>query len=167
MKKIALLLVVMILGAATSFAQPNIDPQKAEDIFNARVKMFTEQLKLTPEQTVKFIPVYKNYLDKVRSIKRPDRTPQTGNINQATQFCKSHINYKRNILNAQEAMINDLKSILNPTQLVQFMKVENSVQHKIRNAKNRKNDKRFNDRRNGPKAHNGKGCNNCPNAQNA
>lgn len=136
MKKIALLLIVMVTGVFSSFAQKNIDPAKAEEIFNAKVKYMQEQLLLTPAQTTQFIPVYKNYLTTIRGLKRPDKKNiQVTTTDQAYNIIKSEFDFKRGIINAQEKAIGQMKSFLTPQQLMKFMSAERRIQGKIRGAK--------------------------------
>ena len=93
MKKRILLIAVMIATTASAIAQKNIDPAKAEEIFNSRVKFMQEQLKLTPAQTEKFVPIYKNYLESLRSIKRDTCKIKPATQEEAFMVVKKRIDY--------------------------------------------------------------------------
>ena len=159
MKRFILIFTAFALTASALCAQRKIDPAKAEEVFNAKVKYMQEQLLLTPEQTEKFIPIYKEFLSEVREIKRPAK-PQEEEIkcvDEAAQIVIDRINYHRAVLDAQEKCIGKLKSVLTAPQLMKFLKCEKAMQSKISRFKDGKRPKRQR-REGGPK----KECANTP-----
>lgn len=144
MKKIILLLAIVIVTSTAMFAQKEqngprpLDPQKREQIFNARVQAMQKQLKLTPEQTQKFIPLYKSYLDEIHSLKFPKRNVSPKDINEAYSGVMSQLKFKKNIISIQEKYVGKMRNILNPQQLTQFLKVESNIQHSFKAEKDRR-----------------------------
>ncbi|MGM9828641.1 MAG: hypothetical protein ACI30C_01240 [Muribaculaceae bacterium] len=145
MKRFILIFTAFALTASALCAQRKIDPAKAEEVFNAKVKYMQEQLLLTPEQTEKFIPIYKEFLNEVREIKRPakpQKEDEIKSVDEAAQVVIDRINYHRAVLDAQEKCIGKLKSVLTAPQLMKFIKCEKAMQSKISRFKDGKRTKR-------------------------
>lgn len=145
MKRFILIFTAFALTASALCAQRKIDPAKAEEVFNAKVKYMQEQLLLTPEQTEKFIPIYKEFLNEVREIKRPtkpQKEDEIKSVDEAAQVVIDRINYHRAVLDAQEKCIGKLKSVLTAPQLMKFLKCEKAMQSKISRFKDGKRTKR-------------------------
>lgn len=144
MKRFILIFTAFALTASALCAQRKIDPAKAEEVFNAKVKYMQEQLLLTPEQTEKFIPIYKEFLSEVREIKRPAKPQEEEikSVDEAAQIVINRINYHRAVLDAQEKCIGKLKSVLTAPQLMKFLKCEKAMQSKISRFKDGKRTKR-------------------------
>ena len=141
MKRFILIFTAFALTASALCAQRKIDPAKAEEVFNAKVKYMQEQLLLTPEQTEKFIPIYKEFLNEVREIKRPakpQKEDEIKSVDEAAQIVIDRINYHRAVLDAQEKCIGKLKSVLTAPQLMKFLKCEKAMQSKISRFKDGK-----------------------------
>ncbi|MGN0205680.1 MAG: hypothetical protein ACI4BC_00410 [Muribaculaceae bacterium] len=145
MKRFILIFTAFALTASALCAQRKIDPAKAQEVFNAKVKYMQEQLLLTPEQTEKFIPIYKEFLDEVSAIKRPTKPhkeDEVKTVDEAAQIVIDRINYNRAVLDAQEKCIGKLKSVLTAPQLMKFLKCEKTMQSKISRFKDGKRTKR-------------------------
>ena len=145
MKRFILIFTAFALTASALCAQRKIDPAKAQEVFNAKVKYMQEQLLLTPEQTEKFIPIYKEFLDEVSAIKRParyEKENEVKTVDEAAQIVIDRINYLRAVLDAQEKCIGKLKSVLTAPQLMKFLKCEKAMQSKISRFKDGKRTKR-------------------------
>lgn len=145
MKRLMLIIMLLSAGTFATFAQKTdkkeMTQERKEKIFNAKVKMIQEQLLLSPEQTEKFIPIYKNYLTQVFALKRPEKEPKITTSDEAYKYISTTLATKKSILSLQEACVGDLKNILTPQQLMKFLKVENAMQHKIRAEQSRRNSK--------------------------
>lgn len=138
MKKIILLSLVVLFTAFGSIAQKKqrvIDPAKAQEIFNSRVKFMQDELLLTPEQTEKFIPVYKNYLETIKAIAHPKGNENVSTSDEAYKQIMNQLKFKRDIIDSQEKCVSGLKDILTPQQLMKFLKAEHKMQRKIHGAK--------------------------------
>lgn len=139
MKRLFLLFTTILVAVMAMSGQHKIDPAKAQEIFNAKVKYMQEALLLTDAQTEQFIPVYKQYLEDVKAIKRPDRKKEAETADEAAQKVVDELNFKRGILNAQEVCINKLKTFLSAPQLLKFTKAEQSMQRKLYSEKIKRN----------------------------
>ena len=70
MKRITLILALVVTVAMSAVAQPKkMSKEMQEKVFNGKAKMMQKELRLTDEQMVDFLPVYKAFQEDVLSIK--------------------------------------------------------------------------------------------------
>ncbi|MGN0231292.1 MAG: Spy/CpxP family protein refolding chaperone [Muribaculaceae bacterium] len=143
MRKLFLSLCFILLGLAAVSAQPKFTDEQREQFFNSRVKMIQDELKLSDEQTEQMSPIYKKYLEKVRSVKFPKHPGKEGfkSSDEACNHTCQMLDCKKSIIDAQKQLVKDLRSVLNPDQLSRFLGAEGKIHEKIRHQLDRERNK--------------------------
>ncbi|MCW3108294.1 MAG: hypothetical protein JWQ09_2800 [Segetibacter sp.] len=100
-KKLTLILVVLININYFCFAQP---PQNFKRADSLQVEYFTKELGLTSDESEKLWPVYNNYKNEIRSIRKQDQSDQ--------------IALEEKVLNIRKKYKDDFKIILGTDERV-------------------------------------------------
>lgn len=147
MRKLIFTLSLILFALAAVSAQPKFTEEQREQFFNSRVKMIQDELKLSNEQTEQMSPIYKKYLEKVRSIKFPKHPGKAGfkSSDEACNHTCQMLDCKKSIFDAQKQLVKDLRSVLNPEQLSRFLAAESKINEKIRHQLDRKRNKELDD----------------------
>ena len=126
MKRILMALtVVMFLGNGETFAQntkDDIQNKKADktEWMNRHCQRMAAQLSLDDATTTKFTPIYKDYLQEVRSChKRKAACSTKSDCTDAERLncIENHFDNRQKMLDIQEKYYNKLKKVLNARQL--------------------------------------------------
>jgi hypothetical protein len=100
-KKLTLILVVLINNYYFCFSQP---PQSVKKADSVQVEYLTKELQLTSEESEKLWPVYNNYKNDIKSIKKEDQSDQ--------------IVLEEKVLNIRKKYKDDFKAILGSDERV-------------------------------------------------
>jgi hypothetical protein len=134
-----LLLTFFAIGLGLNAEAQKMNSQRMELM---KANFITNQLDLTPEEAQMFWPVYNKYNKIIRASKNQlDRGLIQSYLNggtidalteeQAEQFLKDVQQHEKAILEAKQAMANDLKGIISSHKIVKLMKAENDFNRRI------------------------------------
>lgn len=145
MKKIIMVMIVALICGFTSEAQRRkLTPEQEQQIFNAKAKEMQQRLDLSESQAEAFVPIYQNYISEIRALKVPPRFKKEGKEEITTDEVYARIvadlDFKKSILEIQKKYIGELKSVLNVKQLRNFLRVEESIQRNVHDARKGKMD---------------------------
>ena len=141
MKKILILAIVaiMALPVVADDSSKNADGKarnsdRMTQLFNAKVKMMKEKLLLTEEQTEKFIPVYKEYMEAIGKTlgKRPPEVGDVKTVDEASKVIIDGLNVKIKVVEVQKTYIPKFAKVLTPQQLLKLLPAESDIQREVR-----------------------------------
>ncbi|MGB3587195.1 MAG: hypothetical protein WBA23_11675 [Tunicatimonas sp.] len=123
----------LCLGEVTSaLAQRPI-----EKIETARIAFLTERLSLTPETAQQFWPVYNQWDEQRRELKREEfklrRLGRTDELNDemAQEHIDEYFSLKERQLDLEKEMATELSKVLSSTQMLQLIRAEADFQRTI------------------------------------
>ena len=140
-----LILLAMCLVAspmdANAGKHKRLSDEEAALIFNAKMKMMQEELKLTDEQTNQLIPLYRSYLQDLNNVFRSRKyghrakatTPE-----EAAKIITDRLDINEKVIKLQKEYIVKFSQILNADQTMRIFQVERTIQRKIRDEKKRR-----------------------------
>lgn len=131
MKRIIFIFAILASCAFTGIAQATTDNKSDDSVFNAKMKELQERLLLSPQQTESVMPIYRNYTNEIKNLPKLQKKPASATEDEAYKHVILMLDRKIAILKIQEKYVGQLKSILNPNQLMQFLHVEKIIQAKI------------------------------------
>src|SRR3954451_24597937 len=100
-KKFTLILVLFINNYYFCFSQPPQDVKRADSV---QIEYFTKELELTSDESEKLWPVYNNYKNEIRNIRKEDQGDQ--------------IVLEEKVLNIRKKYKDDFKTILGSDERV-------------------------------------------------
>ncbi len=115
--------------------------EQAALIFNAKMKMMQEELKLTDEQTNQLIPLYRDYLrdlNKVFHSRKYGHRAKASTSDEAAKIIIDRLDVNERVIKLQKDYIVKFSKILNPDQTMRIFQVERQIQRKIRDEKKRR-----------------------------
>lgn len=151
MKRIITLVTVMI-AFLSSAQNRDFHQKKKEQIKSLKVGFITTQLLLTPEEAVKFWPIYNAFEDKQQDIKRQklksvleeyekDSLDKITDKEATTILAQIEI-AEEELFQLRKKFINSLKGIISPLKILKLKKVEENFNKKLlqqyRDKKNKK-----------------------------
>ncbi|MCR4566277.1 MAG: Spy/CpxP family protein refolding chaperone [Bacteroidales bacterium] len=131
-----LLTILISLTAFSAFAQ---EPEASvnERYFEAKIREFVYQLRLTDEQKAQFVPLYKRYNDEMRASlgepERPDAPPATAE--DAAAWEKKRIKNQQAALDIRLKYVDEFAAVLEPNQLLRLFRIEGQILQKQMNRK--------------------------------
>ncbi len=128
MKRILFLFVALIMNVAV-FAQPRNGQHRFERIHAIKVGFITDRVKLTPEQAEKFWPVYNQFEDEMRTIRREFMAKNNkGNEHvtdeQSLQMIEDNLDYQQQMLDLKKKYKDQFLKVITPQQLAKLMDTE-------------------------------------------
>lgn len=159
MKKI--LIPILISLSAHTWAQ---SPEAREKIEAAKIALITERLDLTPEQAERFWPIYREFGNKRRDIRRDfDQARKTFDPNTASEeenkrMLEMASKVKQNQLNLEQEYSQRILKVITTRQLNNLRKAESDFKEMLlrriraqqmkRQQQRKRNNDRLNNRRN-------------------
>ncbi|MCH5216411.1 MAG: hypothetical protein J1F10_05670 [Muribaculaceae bacterium] len=150
MKKYIVLILALVMIPCMIYASdknnkaPKIDK---EVIFQSKVKTMVDKLQLSPDQVDKFVPIYREYVEKVLANRPKYVGPKSvltrqGKIKpgiklsqeQALNIARERISIQQHILSVQQETLEKLKYVLTPQQLLNFTHVESQMGRSVAEA---------------------------------
>ena len=133
MKRI-LIPILMMLAAATAFAQENKPEDLQQKFFDAKIREFVYQLELTDAQKAAFIPIYKRYDDELMAARGERQKPQPAQTSaEAAENLKANLRNQQKTIDIRLKYVDEFATVLEPMQLRRIFKVEQEMQHKLTN----------------------------------
>lgn len=131
MKHVIMSLLMIILTGY--FSEILSQSEGRERIEAQRVTFITQRLKLTPEESAKFWPVYNAYRDELKEIKDEWERPDWQNLSDAdaNKLLDQHIRQEERKLELKKQNITKLKQVLPPRKIIQLQVAENAFNREL------------------------------------
>ena len=136
MKQINITCVFLITGFI-AMAQPRTeDRQKIEAM---KVAFITEQLSLTPAEAEKFWPVYNQFSDNMRSMRKDRQKIVSGPLNEGDDISSKqsevtlskYVTHIKSVQSDELKLIEDLKSILPASKIIKLRLAEDGFKRRM------------------------------------
>src|SRR5690606_27447016 len=138
MKKYILILLLFIFAFGQGMAQ---EKNKRDYIKSLKIAFITENLNLTTDEAQRFWPVYNNYEDQrylqvykeYKEIKHLLRDKEFGDVSetQASRTLDRLITIKKNSLELEKKLFDDLSDFIPSTKILYLKKLEDDFNHKL------------------------------------
>lgn len=127
--------VVLILGAACLWAQP--DPDRRDERLKAyRVAIFTEVLNLTADEAQAFWPVYNDYQDKrdlMQDELKPKKRMDLMNDAEVDEQIKRHFEMRQRDLDLEKDLYQKLQKVLPARKIAKLPNAEREFRERLIN----------------------------------
>ena len=126
-----LLTILISLTAFSAFAQEQ-EASVNERYFEAKIREFVYQLRLSDEQKAQFVPLYKRYNDEMRTTlgepEKPAAPPATAE--EAAAWEKKRIKNQQAALDIRLKYVDEFAAVLDPHQLLRLFHIEGQILQK-------------------------------------
>lgn len=117
---------MMIATMISGMAQPESGMPARERIDAQRVAFITQRLRLTPDESARFWPVYNEYRDAIKDLRdefeRPDLDAITDE--EANALIDRHIRQEQRKLDLKINLLTRLRPILSPKKIIRLQAAE-------------------------------------------
>lgn len=127
-----------IVGVALTFgvmAQPNRRIDKAEErIESVRIAFITDRLRLSPEESQNFWPVYNQYYDELKSLRekyQPKKELFDMSDAEADNFIRDHLDMEQKELDLKRTFFERLRKVISPKKIAQLGRIEQQFKAKL------------------------------------
>lgn len=131
--KYALVSTALLCLALSAQAQP--DPERREERLRAfRVAVFTEVLRLTPEEAQGFWPIYNEYLEnreKALEALRPQKQLDAMSDSEVEEAIKRHFEIRQRELDLEKELFQKLRRVLPPRKIARMPLAERSFRERL------------------------------------
>ena len=123
----------LVLAFSIMYGSYSVNAQeetKHERLESARVAFITQRVDLKPDQAQKFWPVYNEFSDKRKEIKKALRKLRTGDIpadvseEELKADIRKMMDYKQKELNLEKEYFDKFLTVISAKQVVQLIKAE-------------------------------------------
>jgi hypothetical protein len=122
------------LGLALSLqAQPNIE-RREEQLRAFRIAVFTEVLRLTPEEAQNFWPIYNEYLEnreKVLEALRPKKQIEAMSDGEVEEAIKQHFEMRQRELDLEKELFQKLRRVLPSRKILRMPSAERAFRERL------------------------------------
>ena len=129
MKKI-LLMIVAVLAFVTVSAQPPQGGQRGGNRGAKTIEMLQQRLQMSPEQAMKFAPVYDGYMREIRAVRKDTKTyvdsfkGEEMTIKVAKKIMMAQLNGDKEIIKVKKEYIRVFVNYLTPEQLAKIFTLD-------------------------------------------
>lgn len=124
MKRIILLMLLAVLCGSGLFAQGGQQAaERARRIKSYRIAVFTEVLKLTPQEAENFWPVYNAYQDQREDLQKqlkPGTQVESMSDTEVEDYIKKHFELRQRELDMEKDLVQKLRKVLPPRKIAQL-----------------------------------------------
>lgn len=123
------LLLITIIATAQSDAMAKLEA--------AKIALITERLELTPEQAEKFWPIYRQFSEEQRSIRREfqllkhDYDPEKASESENQQRLEQGLKLREKQLNLEKSYTQRMQQIISSRQLMSLRKAEDDFKQML------------------------------------
>lgn len=123
-------MMMVMLTSWQALAQPG---QARERIEAQRVAYITQQLRLTPDESARFWPVYNEYRDALRDMREDFDRPDLDNLtdDEATALIDRHIRQEQRKLDLKINLLTRLRPILPARKIVRLHAAEQAFNREL------------------------------------
>lgn len=122
------ILICLFLASMTlaAFAQPGTGQPARERIEAQRVAFITQRLRLTPDESARFWPVYNEYRDALRDIRDDFERPDLETITdeEASAMIDHHIRQEQRRLDLKVNLLTRLRPVLPARKIIRLQAAE-------------------------------------------
>jgi len=117
------LLITVLLFSKTVNAQ---NKNKLDDLKAQHTAFITSQLNLSPSESEKFWPIYNEYTEKTRQIKKEDRAKQQENLSEsdAAKMITLDLANEQKLLDLKKQYYTEFQKVIPSSKLAKLDKVE-------------------------------------------
>ncbi len=133
-------LITLILGSMVTvvFAQNGERMHRGEErIKSLRIAFLTEKLELTPEESEKFWPIYREMSSKLRALKKDGRKKVEGlkemSDQEAEAFIKNHFEIEEKVLTTKREYFEKLRTAIPPRKIAMLEPLEKRFKQRLLN----------------------------------
>jgi hypothetical protein len=135
MKKTVFLTIIWLLCSMAAFAQPGKNMEQAEERIEAmRVAFITDKLRLTPEESQNFWPVYNQYQDELKGLRgklRPKKEVFEMSDSEAENFIRDHLDMEQKELDLKRAYFERLRKVIPFRKIAMLGRLEQQFKEKL------------------------------------
>lgn len=135
-----IILITLIIGSfvTVTFAQDGERMHRGnERIKSLRIAFLTEKLELTPEESEKFWPIYREMSAKLRALKKDERIKATELIEMTDQeaeaFIKNHFEVEEKVLSTKKEYVEKLRAAIPPRKIAMLEPLEKRFKQRLLN----------------------------------
>ncbi|MGB3181872.1 MAG: Spy/CpxP family protein refolding chaperone [Cyclobacteriaceae bacterium] len=136
MKRLVLI-TLLLITATTAFSQRRGGGESREKLEAARIAIITERLSLTPEQAQRFWPVFNEFEEKRKTLRRSmmesKRNLDPGNVSdaEAEKLLDKWIETRQTEVKLEADYLEKFKSILSSKQVLALISVEDELRRRL------------------------------------
>ena len=143
--KMKIFLSCAFLFALTQFAVAQPGPAVGERVRSMHAAYITDRLRLTPEESQAFWPIYNEYKDRERELRQANKPPrQVEDLSEeeAAALIDRHLIMEQELLNLKKAYFNRLRSVIPARKLALLNVAEREFKERLINEmQNRRQDR--------------------------
>lgn len=133
-------LITLILGsfATITFAQNGERMRRGDErIKTLRIAFLTEKLELTPEESEKFWPIYREMSSKIRVLKKDERKKEKGLLEMSDQeaeaFILNNFEIEEKVLATKREYFGKLRTAIPPRKIAMLEPLERRFKQRLLN----------------------------------
>ncbi len=133
-------LITLILGSfgTITFAQNGERMRRGDErIKTLRIAFLTEKLELTPEESEKFWPIYREMSSKIRVLKKDERKKEKGLLEMSDQeaeaFILNHFEIEEKVLATKREYFGKLRTAIPPRKIAMLEPLERRFKQRLLN----------------------------------
>lgn len=135
MKKIAFIIIMLATALSIDLAaQENHLDDRKDQIEATRIAFITKQIGLTSEQSMKFWPIFNEYQEKLRSLRR-DKLPQQPINNMSEEeaggYLKAVMETEMEEIALKKEYLNKLTSAISNQQIVRLIAADRAFKERL------------------------------------
>jgi hypothetical protein len=140
MKKLVQCVLLLLIAATGAWAQ---NGQYMQQIHAAKMVYLSDRMHLTQDQSLRFVPLYNEYEQEIRTTRQRYRlnAPDDGNDAKAREVIDDNLDYQQDVIGIKRKYNDQFLKIISPTQLADMYKAEREFKQLLM--------KRLEQRRNG------------------
>ncbi|MCB0704901.1 MAG: hypothetical protein KDC34_06300 [Saprospiraceae bacterium] len=123
---------MLLLATVTALGQPR--PEAEGRIRSMHAAYISDRLRLTPEESQVFWPIYNEFQEKEQAIKdsyRPAKGLGTLNESEANELINNHLQMEQEVLNLKKDYLTRLKKVVPAKKLVMLTEAEREFKEKL------------------------------------
>lgn len=124
MKRVTFIVLLASLCASSLFAQGGQQAaERARRIKSYRIAVFTEVLKLTPQEAETFWPIFNNYQDQRDDLQKqlkPSSQIESLSDTEVEDYIKKHFELRQRELDMEKDLVQKLRKVLPPRKIAQI-----------------------------------------------
>lgn len=139
MKKITAILLLITWAAANVLAQdPDVDPEPgsalAQRIHSMKVAFITDRLRLTPEESQQFWPLFNQYEAEegaIRKSYRPARPIQSMSDQEAEEFIMKNLEMEEKLIDLKRDYFKKFRQVISPRKIAMLQKADQEFKREL------------------------------------
>ncbi len=126
---------IVFWGCLTASSSAQVDPERRnERLQSFRAAIFTEVLRLTPEEAQGFWPIYNEYLEnreKMLEALRPQKQLEAMSDNEVEDVIKRHFEIRQRELDMEKELFQKMRRVLPPRKIALLPMAERTFRERL------------------------------------